>query len=89
VQHGNRGDIHSGRRRVVLGVPLGSGATHVVALRPIGVDEAPQHPPKFGKIRGQARSPGLEQPLLKGGSHDGSHFDSTNPGALCSGEIAR
>jgi hypothetical protein len=77
-QGGNRRGIHNGRRPIVLGVPLGAGAAHVVELRPVRVDQAPQCPAEFGKIRGKARGlgEGARLRLLIGASHGGSHFAS-------------
>jgi hypothetical protein len=79
VQCGNSGGMHRRRRRVVLSVPLGAGATHVVELWPVGVNEAPQHPTKLGKIRCKAQRLGAGTPLrlLIGNSHSGSHLATT------------
>jgi hypothetical protein len=73
-QRGNRRGIHPGARRVMLRVPLGAGPAHVVALRPVRIDQAAQRSAEVGKIRRKARG---GRPLLMGASHGGSHFAST------------
>ena len=45
-----------GRRRIVLGVPLGAGAAHVMALGPVGIEQASQRPAEVGKIARQGRA---------------------------------
>jgi hypothetical protein len=62
----------------VLGAPLGAGAPHVVELRPVRVDQAPQRPAEVRKLRGKAWSPAIRARLwvLIDGSHSGSHIVS-------------
>ena len=47
--------VRNGRSRPVLGVPLGAGAAHVVALGPIRIPQTSQGPTKIGELLGQVR----------------------------------
>jgi hypothetical protein len=57
ANHGRHGNRLRCANRMMLGMPLWSGAAHVVQLRPIGVEQSfGQSPEEVGDVGGEPRS---------------------------------